>query len=239
MTDTAEAKASRPGRWREVLSALASAALLVAAITVTWNTLAKPKPPARVEPKVPSSVQSLQGIPLKGSLSATVALIEYSDFQCPFCRTFATEILPKLEEKYISSGRVLLAFRHYPLEQIHPLARGAAEAAACAFRQNRFWEMHDQFFKKDASIDAVGLFSAASQSRVDPDEWQKCVMSRPVKEVADDVAAAKGLEVRSTPFFLLGIMTPQGVKVTKVWSGARPVDLVSQAIDETLLLASK
>lgn len=231
---------SKPtGRWRDTLSSVTSAALLIAAITVTWATLAKPNVSRQAEPKVPSSVQSIQGIPIKGRPSAGLALIEYSDFECPFCRKFATEILPTLESKYISSGRLLVAFRHYPLERIHPLARGAAEAAACAFRQNKFWETHDQFFNKDASLDASGLLSASVRANVDPKEWQRCIAERPVKEVADDLASAAGLDIHGTPYFLLGISGRNGVKVTRAWSGARPVAFFSQAVEETLRVASK
>ena len=239
MSETSEAKLTKSKRFRDILNVATSAALLIAAVTVTWTTLARPKPPTSPEPKVPSSLQSIKGVPWKGNPSAPAVLIEYSDFQCPFCRRFVTDILPTLEEKYISSGQLLLAFRHYPLDRIHPLARGAAEAAACAFRQGKFWETHDEFFRKEARLDAAGLLSAVMQAKLERGEWEKCVMARPVKEVADDVARATELGLRSTPFFLLGISTSDGVKVTKVWSGARPMEFVGQAIDETLLLSSK
>lgn len=239
MTETAEPNPAQSGRWRGFLNGVTSVALLVAATVVTWSTLAKSRPAAPPGLKVPSSVQSIQGLPSRGRTTAAVVLIEYSDFQCPFCRKFVTEVLPTLEGKYISTGRVLFVFRHYPLEKLHPFARSAADAAACAFRQDRFWETHDQLFSQEGRLDATGVLSAVTGARVDRDEWRKCITAQPVREVAEDIATAVGLGLRGTPSFLLGISTAQGVRVTKVWSGASPTTFFSQAIEEALLLASK
>lgn len=118
MTKTSSGDANDSRRWREHLNSIVSIALLVAAVTVTWSTLKKPKPPSRVEPKVPSSLQSTQGVPLKGAPTASAVLIEYSDFQCPFCRKFATDILPTLEAKYIETGQLLFAFGIIPSRRV-------------------------------------------------------------------------------------------------------------------------
>lgn len=239
MTAPGEFKARRSFDWRDALSLATSLALLVAAITVTVKTLA---PSSRVGPaelKVPTKLQSIKGLPSKGNTDASVALIIYSDFQCPFCKKFATQIMPAIEEKFVSTGRLVLSFRHYPLEAIHPLARGAADAAACAARQGRFWQMHDQLFKPSASLDRGGLLSAAAEADVRPDEWRQCLQAGPVQEVVDDVAVAHDLQIGGTPFFVLGASMPDGVRATKVWSGSRPIEFVGQAIEEAALWAAK
>ena len=83
----------------------------------------------------------------KGEGSGTVTLLEYSDFQCPFCAR-AKPTVDQIMQEY--QGKVLLVYKHFPLKQIHPLAQKAAEAAECARDQGKFWEMHDKLFDKQA-----------------------------------------------------------------------------------------
>lgn len=82
-----------------------------------------------------------------GDPGAPIAIIEYSDFQCPFCRSFFNDTLPSIKKNFVETGKAKLIYRHFPLN-FHPAAQPSAEAAECANDQGKFWEMHDAIFTK-------------------------------------------------------------------------------------------
>ena len=86
-------------------------------------------------------------LPVLGKSDAKLTIIEFSDFQCPFCERFYLDTLPQLKKDYIDTGKVQLAFRHFPIASIHPNAKTAHEAAECANEQGKFWEYHDLLFQ--------------------------------------------------------------------------------------------
>ena len=135
---------------RSVLDIVATLAMIAAAGAIIWTTLGRSAPtaarPGRAPIPVPTEPVPLEGAPILGNPEAPVAIVEFSDFACPFCGRFSKDILPELKAKYIDTGQVLLAFRHLPLDRIHPRARPAAEAAECASRQGKFWRFHDLLF---------------------------------------------------------------------------------------------
>ena len=87
------------------------------------------------------------GEPSLGKPDAPLTLVEFSDYQCPFCRRFFEQTLPALKSKYIDAGQLRYVFRDFPLDQIHPQARQAAESVHCAAEQGKYWEMHDLLFQ--------------------------------------------------------------------------------------------
>lgn len=138
---------------RSVLDVLTSITLIAAAVTLIYKNTAGGS--ARAEMEVPSTPLSIQGAQLRGSKGARAVMIMYSDFQCPFCARFAKEVFPQIEQRYVATGSVALAFRHLPLP-IHPQALQAAAVAECAGRQGKFWEMHDRLFA-ETSLNADTL----------------------------------------------------------------------------------
>ena len=84
--------------------------------------------------------------PFKGDANAPVKIIEFSDFQCPYCGSFLKQTYPQLKATYIDSGKVQFVYKQYPLT-FHPQAQKAAEASLCALAQGKFWEMHDKMFE--------------------------------------------------------------------------------------------
>ena len=84
--------------------------------------------------------------PVLGEASAPVTLVEFSDYQCPFCKRNATTVLPELVKQYVDSGKVRVVMREMPIESIHQFALGAANAALCAHEQGEYWKMHDLLF---------------------------------------------------------------------------------------------
>lgn len=86
-------------------------------------------------------------LPSLGDQNAKVTIIEFSDFECPFCRRFFTDTFPQIKKDYIDAGKVVMYYRHYPLP-FHPLAQPFAVASECANEQGKFWEFHDKIFKE-------------------------------------------------------------------------------------------
>jgi protein-disulfide isomerase len=133
---------------KSALDVFAAVLVIIVGTLALWRSLHSTRTPvaareARPAPPLPTEPVSLDGAALKGSSSANIAIIEYSDFQCPYCAKFVRDTFPLLNRRYIETGKVLFAFRHLPLDNIHSLAHRAAENAECARQQGKFWEMHD------------------------------------------------------------------------------------------------
>ena len=161
-------------------------------------------------------------------------MIEYADFQCPFCGKFAQEVRPTLLRDYVDTGKMLLAFRHLPLSK-HRLAEGAAEAAECAGRQDRFWEMHARLFASPDRLDRPSLREHAQYVGLRLGAFDRCMNGEVTDKVRADAAAARELSVTGTPSFFLGAIEADGrVRVTRRLHGARPVQDFRQALDGLL-----
>lgn len=218
-----------------VIDTLASIATIVAACVVTWVLVFKPslngsRATTTSSPEsLPAEPVSLKGAELKGDRGARVALIEYSDFQCPYCAKFANETLPDLERKYVESGKVLLAFRNLPLENIHPFAFHAAEAAACAGRQGKFWQMHDALFGSHVKLDEAVIRQRAQAIDLDLERLSACLQDDAETGIRADVVSARAAGIAGTPVFLVGRIQLDGrVKITQRLNGARAeADFVS------------
>jgi len=182
---------------------------------------------------LPPEPVSLEGAAIRGSRAAKVAIIEHSDFQCPYCGRFAREILPELEKGYVATGKVLLAFREFPLT-IHPFAEKAAEAAECAGRQGKFWEMHDRLFVKQ-QLDPPSLEAHAKALHLSPGVFDTCLAGEAADKVRQDTEAGKALLVTGTPTFFVGTIQPDGrVKVLQRVSGALPLAQFGAALDRII-----
>jgi protein-disulfide isomerase len=194
----------------------------------------------RASSPLPDVVVSLDGVATLGSRAATTVLMVFSDFECPFCGTFARQVGPDLIASYVNTGKVLLAFRHLPLEQVHPHALGAAKAAECSRIQGQFWRMHDRLFDGGARLDRASLFKIADGIELDPTQFAACINDESVeKRIRQDAAEAIGLGVRGTPTLLVGRIEPQGVRLTHRVSSALSRSAVGQVLDEVLEEASR
>lgn len=142
--------------------------------------------------------------------NADVALVEFSDFQCPYCARHAADVLPRVMSDLVDTGRLTYVMVHYPLDAIHPLARGAAEAAECAGHQGRFWEMHDRLFALSPKLEQANLETAASSVGLDSDVFEKCMTGEAAEKVSSDVAEGSRLGVTGTPSFFLGTVGGDG-----------------------------
>jgi protein-disulfide isomerase len=100
---------------------------------------------------------SLSGHPMLGHTGAPLTPIEFSDYQCPYCRRFFGTTLAALKAEYIDTGKLRYVFRNFPIDRIHPFARKAAEAAHCAGDQGQYWEMHDRLFHNPKALQVEQL----------------------------------------------------------------------------------
>jgi protein-disulfide isomerase len=184
---------------------------------------------------VPDSPIAVANRPTRGSSAARVAIVEYSDFQCPYCGDVARDTLPDLARAYVDTGKVILIFKHLPLS-IHPLAPAAASAASCAGEQSKFWEMHDQLFSKPAKLAAGDLRAAAGEIGLDLTRFDQCRNgAAAAKLVEDDTLEAERLGVTATPTFIFGRLEPGGrVRATDVMTGAKPAKEFKRILDRLL-----
>jgi protein-disulfide isomerase len=163
--------------------------------------------------------------PTFGGKDAKVKIVEFSDFQCPFCTRAAATVN---EIKKIYGNKIQVAFKHYPLP-MHPNARPASEAAMCVNElggSDKFWKYHDKLFENAEKLDPESIKKMATAVGVKADDFNKCFEEkRFAKVVQDDIEYGNRLGVRSTPtFFING----------RVLSGAQPVEAFREVIDEEL-----
>lgn len=185
------------------------------------------------EPKIVDATVAIAGEPAKGSPTAKVTLIEVSDYHCPFCRRHMQTTQPQIDSEYISSGKLQYIFIDYPIEQLHPEAFKAHEAANCAGDQGKYWEMHARLFASPTR-DLGLLVDQAKQLGLDGGALKACLDSgKYSKSVRESVARMEQLGVNSTPTFLLGITPAPGqpMKIAKVVKGAVPFAEFKKAID--------
>ena len=164
---------------------------------------------------------------VKGDPAAPVTIVEFSDFECPFC----TRVQPTLQEvlaKY--PGRVRLAYRDFPLRDIHPQSQSAAEASRCAAEQGKFWEYHDALFADRSKLDAPGLAAQARSLGLDEKRFSSCLDSGKFRaQVQADLDEGARAGVSGTPaFFVNGVFL----------SGAQPRAEFEKVIDAELAVAA-
>lgn len=152
---------------------------------------------------------------IQGSRTATIWVVEISDFQCPFCKKWHDEVYPLLQREYIAPGHVRLAYVNLPLS-IHQHAPAAAEAGLCASVQDKFWPMHDKLFAtqerwaKMPSVTAI-FDSLALSTGVNASEWRDCMKGGVMRRIINaDQGRAAASGARSTPTFFVGDEPIQG-----------------------------
>lgn len=193
----------------------------------------RPAQGARAAPTGPVRA-NIADAPTLGRADAPVTIVEFSDYQCPFCQRFFATILPALKKEYIETGKARYVFRDYPIDQLHPHARKAAEAAHCAGEQEKFWEMHDVLFQNAKALAPPQLADHGRTLGLDAVKFEECLSSgRHAARVERGIADAAAASVQGTPGFVIGLTKGDFVEGTPV-RGAQPIDTFRQIIDRAL-----
>ena len=176
--------------------------------------------------------------PYKGEADAPVTLIEYSDYDCPFCARHFRDVMPILQEEYIDTGKVKFVMRENPLTSLHRNAMDAAMAALCAKDQGKYWEMHDVLFANQKKLDAANLKTYAADIGLDIGAFNECLDSKAKEKIVQaDLASGAKLGMRGTPGFFFGRTDPADpdkVNLTVQIRGAQGIDQFRATIDDLL-----
>jgi protein-disulfide isomerase len=220
---------------KSAVEGVANAALIVTSSVLVWTFALKPTPAAPGAPlKPPTEAVSLAGAAVEGSPAATVGLLVFSDFQCPYCGKFATDILPIVTEKYVKTGKVRLAFRQMPLDS-HQFALPAAKLAQCAGDQGKFWAVHDDLFKNQKTLSTDWLTARSKTYGLDEAALQTCVESPATEDkIRADIAIAQKFDVRGTPTMFVGRLNGTDLTVTRVYGGTQQAGQITTVLDQLL-----
>jgi len=197
------------------------------------KTPARPGAPA--PPPVIVKVVSIDDDPMKGDPKAPVTIIEFSDYECPFCKRSNDGAIKQINEEYISKGKVRLVFRDYPLP-FHKKATPAAVAANCAGEQGKYWEVHDFLFENPkTNLDISTILDSAGDLGLNKAKFQTCINDKSKeKEITKDIEDGQKYGVRGTPSYFIG-KTTDGDEITGTFiRGAQPYSVFKELIDEQL-----
>jgi protein-disulfide isomerase len=224
-----------PSLFQRSLDAIAGTAMIVASGAIFWKLFFASPPPTQSPPEpLPAEPISVEGSAIEGRSDARLGIVQFSEFQCPFCGRFARETLPQLRERYIATGRAFLSFQHLPLESKHPYAFEAALITTCASDHGKFWSLHDRLFaRSDQALDERALAVAVEAIGFPETFLAECRMTDAGTRVRRDLARAQNLSVRGTPTFFVGLRTPSGqLKVLHRLTGALPFSSFETVLDK-------
>ena len=176
---------------------------------------------------------NLDGAPMLGERNAKVGMVEFSDYQCPYCRNFHLETFPQLQKTYIDSGKLVFAVKNFPLD-FHPRAMDAAVAVSCARQQNikAFWDVQGELFSHQNRLGKDLYNELVKRYGLDRKKFSKCMTDDKQKvAITRDLKYAQSLGVRGTPTFFIGRLEgDQLVDAVRV-VGAKPARVFTRLLD--------
>lgn len=191
------------------------------------------KPARPKQAFVPTTIK-LGGDNLIGDDAAKVAIIEYTDYQCPFCKRHSTQVLPEIKAKLIDTKKIRYQVADYPL-QFHTQAMGAAVAANCAGKQNQYMSMHDEIFANTRTLGKEFYVTTAEKIKLDKAEFVKCINNpENEKKVNESIVYGDQIGVTGTPKFFVGRLDGDSIKDVTVISGAQSYGVFEAAVEKLL-----
>jgi protein-disulfide isomerase len=186
-------------------------------------------------PSKPTTAKvSIKGKHAMGAADAPVTVVEFADYQCPFCLRFTKTTFPTLKQKYIETGKVRWVALNLPLP-FHKDARKAAQAAHCAGEQDKFWEMREVLFKNPKKLNVENLPAHAEGLSLDMEAFNACLQSdRHLDEIDQDAKDAKAVRLTGTPSFIVGKTASDEIS-GQVVIGAQPMHVFDTAISKALV----
>lgn len=183
------------------------------------------QPTQQQNPVVSDMASLIDDDDIEGDPNAPVTIIEWSDYECPFCARFYSQTLGKIREEYIDTGKVKLVYRDFPLS-FHAQAQKAAEAAECAGEQDKYYEMHNLLFEKGVQGGVSAFKQYASEIGLDTNKFNECLDSgQMADEIAKDMQDGQAIGITGTPGFIIN---------GQLVSGAQPFENFKAIIDAKL-----
>lgn len=190
------------------------------------------------QPKIEPIMISADDDPVRGDQDAPITIVEFSDFQCPFCARFQIQTLPLILEQYVETGKVKFVYRDFPIQNSHPNAMPAAAASECAHEQDKYWEYHDALFENQAVWNKVEITSAitifkefATELNLNQEQFDSCLDSgKYIEEIKNDLNDGRNYGITGTPGFFIGNDDVGFVKL----NGAQPFEAFKSVIDSQL-----
>jgi protein-disulfide isomerase len=195
------------------------------ALWVARGGVTHPTAPATEVALPANTLLDVARLPVLGSQTAPVVIVEFADFQCPYCRRHYGGVFKDLKKEFIDTGVVAYAFVNLPMESIHPQARFLADVGICAGRQGRFWQMHDLLFERDIDND-TGVQQAAAELGLQSGPMMECLQDDVSlgQRIDEDMGMARALRVNSTPTFAFGRLQGNGrALLVAAIHGAQPL----------------
>lgn len=188
----------------------------------------------------PVSSLSVRWEMFRGDSGARVAIIEYADFECPYCAEYEKQVFPQILSDYIATGKVKYFYRDLPLPG-HARALPAARAARCAGEQGKYWEMRDSLFAKQTALSGPALLDRAQTLGLNTAKFTECQSSdKYAADIQKSISEAQQMRIDGTPSFFLGIVEPSGdVTISKRFAGAAPFDVFKTELDALLVSKSQ
>lgn len=192
---------------------------------------AAPSPAPPAEDKLKMNLPS--GAYMLGREDAPLTLVEFTDYQCPFCKRFHTDAFAEIKKSYIDSGKLRFISRDLPLD-FHPNALNAAEAARCAGEQGKFWEMRELLMSSSANLGEEVILKSAQTVSLQMEGFRTCLSSGKYKpEIQKDIADAGQASISATPTFVLGKTSKDAVDGIRI-VGAVPYAVFDSEIKKFL-----
>jgi protein-disulfide isomerase len=181
----------------------------------------------------PRAEVATQGFPSLGPQDAPITIVEFSDFQCPYCRK-AEDSLKAVRQKY--GDKVRLVYRDFPLDKLHPNAQKAAEAGNCAADQGKFWQYHDALFADPSKLGPNDLKATAAKVGINGSEFSQCLDgSKYAGKVSSDAAAGNDLGVQGTPTFFINGRSLNGAASPQAFDGIIDEELAHSALTQAAI----
>jgi protein-disulfide isomerase len=233
----------RPSGWL-VVDRMASIALIIAAGVVIWSVVGRQVPRRPAADKPPNAVEDVALVTAPvgemGSSAAPIVLVEFADFQCPFCARFARETYASIHRDFIEQGSVAYFTRHLPLNALHPLAYAAAEAAECARDQDAYPAMRTALFDNPTRLSPTDLLNHARGFGLSIARFERCLREDASSRVDADLAEATRLGVTATPTFFAGIRKSDGaLSLVKRINGAQKYEVFRQTLQQLVETTAK
>jgi protein-disulfide isomerase len=181
--------------------------------------------------------------PIMGDARAKVTLIEYSDYQCPYCARHFRQTMPKIIEHYIDRGKVKFVLREFPIPNLQPRAAEASQAALCAGSQGEYWKMHNILLMNQTEMSDDDLRAYAAEIGLDASRFSNCLeQEHYAGQIEQDIEEGIGMGVRATPSFAVVFTNPgdpDRIAVINLIYGARNFDYFAKEIDELLAVTGE